>query len=68
MEASETAPNQGATGDAPTGLGSQGFGESSADQSASGERDGFSRHPELFVGVAFAGGFVAAQILKRLGS
>jgi len=31
------------------------------------EDDTFAEHPELFVGAAFVGGFVLAQILKRLG-
>lgn len=29
--------------------------------------DPFAEHPELFVGAALAGGFILAQILKRLG-
>jgi hypothetical protein len=29
--------------------------------------DPFAEHPELFVGAAFAGGFVIAQILRRFG-
>ena len=28
--------------------------------------DAFAHRPEVFVGAAFAGGFVLAQILKRL--
>jgi hypothetical protein len=28
--------------------------------------DGFAERPELFVGAAFVGGLVLAQILKRL--
>jgi hypothetical protein len=32
------------------------------------EDDTFAEHPELFVGAAFVGGFVLAQILKRFGS
>jgi hypothetical protein len=30
--------------------------------------DPFAEHPEIFVGAALAGGFILAQILKRLGS
>jgi hypothetical protein len=29
--------------------------------------DPFAEHPELYVGAALAGGFILAQILKRLG-
>ena len=29
--------------------------------------DPFAEHPEIFVGAAFAGGFVMAKILGRLG-
>jgi hypothetical protein len=29
--------------------------------------DLFAERPELFVGVAFAGGLIVAQILRRLG-
>jgi hypothetical protein len=29
--------------------------------------DPFAQHPELYVGAALAGGFLLAQILKRLG-
>jgi hypothetical protein len=31
-----------------------------------GENDAFAQRPELFVGAAFAGGLVLAQILKRV--
>jgi hypothetical protein len=30
------------------------------------EKDAFAERPELFVGAAFAGGLVLAQILKRV--
>jgi hypothetical protein len=30
--------------------------------------DPFASRPELFVGAAFAGGLVLAQVLKRLGA
>jgi hypothetical protein len=32
------------------------------------ESDGFAERPELFVGAAFVGGFLLAQLLKRLRS
>ena len=38
-----------------------------ADRRASEERGSFARHPELFVGAAFAGAFAAAKLLRRLG-
>lgn len=31
------------------------------------ERDSFRDSPELFVGAAFAGGFILARLLRRLG-
>jgi hypothetical protein len=31
------------------------------------DSDAFAQRPELFVGAAFAGGLVLAQILKRVG-
>jgi hypothetical protein len=34
---------------------------------SSADGDAFSDRPELFVGVAFVGGFALAQILKRIG-
>lgn len=33
---------------------------------AAGEDDAFAQRPELFVGAAFAGGLVLAQLLKRV--
>jgi hypothetical protein len=35
--------------------------------SGSSNGDPFAERPELFVGAAFVGGLVLAQILKRLG-
>jgi hypothetical protein len=83
MDAEQTAPNQGAPGDAPVGVATEGAGPTPApggsavsNEGASQERpgggpgssnDAFSRRPELYVGAAFAGGFAVAQILKRLG-
>jgi hypothetical protein len=44
-----------------------GGGESpaSAHAAAAAQSDPFARRPELFVGAAFAGGLIAAQLLKR---
>ncbi len=39
---------------------------SSAARAPAGD-DAFAERPELFVGAAFAGGLVLAQILKRFG-
>jgi len=41
-------------------------GPSPATAHAAGEDDAFAQRPELFVGAAFAGGLVLAQILKRV--
>jgi len=41
-------------------------GESPAAAHAAGGDDTFAERPELFVGAAFAGGLVVAQVLKRL--
>ena len=84
MDAEQTAPNQGAPGDAPGAVATEEAGPTPApagsavrDEGASHERpgggsgssnDAFSRRPELYVGAAFAGGFAVAQILKRLGA
>jgi len=48
--------NQGATGGRP-------FGETPL--SAASETDSFAERPEAFVGAAFAGGLLAALILRR---
>jgi hypothetical protein len=39
---------------------------SSAETQAASDSDVFAQRPELFVGAAFAGGLVLAQILKRV--
>jgi hypothetical protein len=63
-------PNQGATGEAPpvedaaAAAAANPYGESSL--SVDSEHDVFAERPELFVGAAFVGGLVAAQILRRL--
>jgi hypothetical protein len=36
-------------------------------EAASSNGDPFAERPELFVGAAFVGGLVLAQILKRIG-
>jgi hypothetical protein len=38
-----------------------------ADAAARQNGDPFAQRPELFVGAAFVGGLVLAQILKRIG-
>ena len=53
--------NQGAPGSAPD----TDRGESPL--SVDAEHDAFAERPELFVGAAFAGGLLLAQVLKRLG-
>ena len=52
----ESAPNQGATGSRPLG---------ESPLSVSSESDAFAERPEAFVGAAFVGGLVLAQILRR---
>jgi hypothetical protein len=52
----ETAPNQGATGNRPLG---------ESPLSVGSETDAFAERPEAFVGAAFLGGLVLAQILRR---
>ncbi len=52
----ETAPNQGATGNRPLG---------ESPLSVGSESDAFAERPEAFVGAAFFGGLVLAQILRR---
>jgi hypothetical protein len=49
--------NQGATGNRPLG---------ESPLSAGSDTDAFDEHPEAFVGAAFAGGLVAALILRRI--
>ena len=52
----ESAPNQGATGSRPLG---------ESPLSVGSESDAFAERPEAFVGAAFVGGLVLAQILRR---
>jgi hypothetical protein len=42
-------------------------GESPAAAHAAASDDTFAERPEVFVGAAFAGGLLVAQLLKRLG-
>jgi hypothetical protein len=42
-------------------------GQSPADAHAAASDDPFATRPELYVGGAFVGGLVIAQILRRLG-
>ena len=61
--------NQGAPGAGPEGSsaydpGAAAYGESPLTVGSTG--DAFDERPELFVGAAFVGGFVLAQILKRV--
>jgi len=55
----------GAPGEPRPAATSAGESPASAHAAASGD-DPFDSRPELFVGAAFAGGLVLAQILKRL--
>jgi hypothetical protein len=53
-QATREFPSVGATGPSPV------------DAQVSSDSDAFAQRPELFVGAAFAGGVVLAQILKRV--
>ncbi len=65
MESS--AQGTGASGEATREFPSVGAaGPSPADPPAASDSDVFAQRPELFVGAAFAGGLVLAQILKRV--
>jgi hypothetical protein len=94
-ERTETAPNQGATGDAPAAVNEPAAGPPPGQEppvnegapvnqgataagppptaggqsplSVPGQQDQFAERPEVYVGAAFAGGFVLAKILGRLG-
>jgi hypothetical protein len=62
-------PNQGATGDAPPTaepppVAGGAYGESPL--TVDSEHDAFAERPEIYVGAAFVGGLVVAQILRRL--
>lgn len=48
-------------------VGADAPGPSPAEAQAAAAADTFAERPELFVGAAFAGGLVLAQILKRFG-
>lgn len=47
-------------------VGATAAGPSPAEAQAAAGGDAFAERPELFVGAAFAGGLVLAQILKRV--
>ena len=64
--AQETAPNQAAESPSPDPGPAAGAGESPLDAHEHAGGDPFVTHPELFVGGAFVGGLVLAQILKRV--
>lgn len=72
MEAhAHTGGGPGEPPDAPTAemppLGSTpGLGGSPAAAGAAASPDAFAERPQVFLGAAFAGGLVAAQLLKRL--
>jgi len=69
MEASAQgagAAREQATQEMPR-VGTPDAGPSPAAAQAAADRDAFAERPELFVGAAFAGGLVLAQILKRVG-
>ena len=66
-----SAQGAGAAGQQPTRemppVGGTAAGPSPAEaQAAAADADAFAERPELFVGAAFAGGLVLAQILKRV--
>lgn len=58
---SGTQPGAGASADPASAR------TSPAAAHARGGGDDFARRPELYVGAAFAGGLVLAQVLRRLG-
>jgi hypothetical protein len=66
-----SAQGTGAAGHQPTRemppVGATAAGPSPAEAQAAAGTDTFAERPELFVGAAFAGGLVLAQILKRVG-
>jgi hypothetical protein len=53
-QATREFPSVGETNPSPAGAG------------AASQDDAFAQRPELFVGAAFAGGLVLAQLLKRV--
>jgi hypothetical protein len=58
------ASGEQATSDTPS---AGAVGPSPAAAQADSHGDAFAERPELFVGAAFAGGLVLAQLLKRVG-
>ena len=59
-------PNDGVTTEMPSVGATSAGGESPASAHAARTPDTFAERPEIFVGAAFAGGLVAAKLLKRL--
>jgi hypothetical protein len=65
-------PNQGATGDRPSGRehsarpSANGFDSAESPLSVDTMNDAFAERPEAFVGAAFAGGLALALLLRRL--
>ena len=57
-------PSAGTTGARPGDASAR---TSPAEAHAAAGGDDFARRPELYVGAAFAGGLVLAQLLRRLG-
>jgi hypothetical protein len=61
-------PSTGGAPETPPASGaSAGTSPADAHAAAVGSADPFARRPEIFVGAAFAGGLVLAQILRRVG-
>jgi hypothetical protein len=59
-------PAEAFTSEMPPIGGTSAGGESPAAAHAAGGPDAFAERPEIFVGAAFAGGLVLAQVLRRL--
>ena len=60
--------SQAKTPETPPAMAAPPGGQSPADaHAAAGGDDSFAARPELFVGGAFVGGLVLAQLLRRLG-
>lgn len=62
-----SAAGEQATAEMPPVASAPSAGPAPADVHAAAGGDAFAERPELFVGAAFAGGIVLAQLLKRLG-
>jgi hypothetical protein len=62
----EAATQAGPAGAPDVNQGATGSFQGESPLSVGSEQDPFDERPELYVGAAFAGGFVAAMILRRL--